>query len=249
MNIVFDIDGTICHDGQTIPIEIETFLNETILRNPVHRLIFASARPVRDIIPLLSNELRQTYLIGGNGTMIYYQDKPIYLNTLPPRTTATLISYIQNNKLDYMIDESWDYAFSGAGLAELKAKVDVLEKAKNLPIDEIKSPVKMLIANYSDEIKVKNDLAHLELDVISYPRENCLDLLSKGINKASALRHILGESPYIAFGNDLNDLEMLTAANYSVCVGDNHVIQAVATKSISTTSGELIQTLKQLIAR
>lgn len=223
------------------------FLTEKICGNQEHSLAFASARPVRDILPLLPPKLARSQLIGGNGTMVYQNEQPVYLKTLPTDASATIIDYINKNNLDYMIDEAWNYSFYGTQLAELKKKVDVLGTARNLRLAEITAPVKILVANFRDEAEVRRDLAHLTIDTISYPEENCLDLLSKGVNKASALRHVFGDSDYVAFGNDLNDLEMLAAASYSVCVGDSVAVKAVADKSISTSSDELIDTLNDLL--
>ena len=247
MNVVFDIDGTICHDGRRINPNLLNYFSEEIANHRDHRLIFASARPVRDILPLLPANLQHSYLIGGNGTMVYLDKKPLYLKPLPTTAANEIISYIGKHKLDYMIDEDWNYAFAGENLAELKKKVDILGQAKNLSLSEVKSPVKILIANYQNERQVIKDLSHLAIESILYPRENCLDLLSQGVNKASALTEIFGNEPYLAFGNDRNDLEMLSQASYSVCVGDSLEVQRVANKTISESTTEMLKLLKELL--
>ncbi|WP_280954061.1 HAD hydrolase family protein [Lactococcus protaetiae] len=62
MIFVFDIDGTICFNGVKIADDILSAL--TALEKHGHQLVFASARPVRDMLPLLAN-FSENFLIGG----------------------------------------------------------------------------------------------------------------------------------------------------------------------------------------
>ncbi|AOO98670.1 putative hydrolase [Staphylococcus aureus] len=68
MRFVFDIDGTLCFDGRLIDQTIiDTLLQ---LQHDGHELIFASARPIRDLLPVLPSVFHQHTLIGANGAMI-----------------------------------------------------------------------------------------------------------------------------------------------------------------------------------
>ncbi len=67
MIFVFDLDGTICFDGKQIPLDIQHALEQLMQKD--HQLIFASARPIRDLLPLLNPKLQQAMLIGGNGAI------------------------------------------------------------------------------------------------------------------------------------------------------------------------------------
>ena len=247
MNFVFDLDGTICHDGQTIAPEILTFLETEIAQKAEHELFFASARPVRDILPLLPSGLQGSYLIGGNGSLVSHQHKVQYTKPLPAEVSQELIAYILEKQLDYMIDEVWNYSFYGEHLAELKAKIDVAGQATNLPIAEIREPLKILIGNYPDEGQVRRDLAHLHASWTAYPREQCLDILAHGLNKAEALQEIIGNADYVAFGNDHNDLELLARATHSICVGENRAVQQISQRTISTAAADLLAVLKIFI--
>lgn len=66
MIFVFDIDGTICFNGKFI----ESRLNQVIQQlNRQHDIIFASARPIRDLLPVV-RDYSNHWLIGGNGSII-----------------------------------------------------------------------------------------------------------------------------------------------------------------------------------
>lgn len=68
MRFVFDIDGTLCFDGRLIDQTIiDTLLQ---LQHDGHELIFASARPIRDLLPVLPSVFHQHTLIGANGALI-----------------------------------------------------------------------------------------------------------------------------------------------------------------------------------
>ena len=56
MQFVFDIDGTLCFDGKTIEPTIINALQTLIQQG--HEVIFASARPIRDLLPVLPDEAR-----------------------------------------------------------------------------------------------------------------------------------------------------------------------------------------------
>ena len=67
MNFIFDIDGTICFDGNHIDQSIKNRLMQ--LNDENHKVIFASARPIRDLLPVIP-EFADYTLIGGNGSII-----------------------------------------------------------------------------------------------------------------------------------------------------------------------------------
>ncbi|EHS05533.1 HAD-IIB family hydrolase, partial [Staphylococcus lugdunensis] len=72
MNFVFDIDGTLCFDGQHIDNRIISRLKQ--LQSYGHQVIFASARPIRDLLPVIPDFQNNT-LIGGNGSIISTDNK------------------------------------------------------------------------------------------------------------------------------------------------------------------------------
>lgn len=53
MKFIFDLDGTICFKGQPLTTEILQAFQK--LEADGHDLMIASARPIRDIYPVLPN--------------------------------------------------------------------------------------------------------------------------------------------------------------------------------------------------
>jgi len=68
LRFVFDLDGTIVFHGQPISDTIQRALQE--LAAYEHEIIFASARPIRDMLPVINEALQRYSMIGGNGSLI-----------------------------------------------------------------------------------------------------------------------------------------------------------------------------------
>lgn len=54
MKFVFDLDGTICFKGKPLSVGIINALEAC--RQSGHEVIFASARPIRDLLPVLPED-------------------------------------------------------------------------------------------------------------------------------------------------------------------------------------------------
>ena len=66
MIFVMDVDGTICFNGRFI----ENLLYKELKRiSRKHQVIFASARPIRDLLPVVKG-FDSHILIGGNGSIV-----------------------------------------------------------------------------------------------------------------------------------------------------------------------------------
>ncbi|CAC6914242.1 hydrolase [Staphylococcus aureus] len=120
MRFVFDIDGTLCFDGRLIDQTIiDTLLQ---LQHAGHELIFASARPIRDLLPVLPSVFHQHTLIGANGAMISQQSKISVIKPIHTDTYHHILKIIQKYELDYIIDDDWNYA------AQLDAENAIFER-------------------------------------------------------------------------------------------------------------------------
>ncbi len=61
MRFVFDADGTLCFNGVKIDATIVKVLEQ--VKKSGHEIIFASARPIRDLLPVIRN-IEYDALIG-----------------------------------------------------------------------------------------------------------------------------------------------------------------------------------------
>ena len=65
MIFIFALDGTICFQGKPLSHEICAALGECIQIG--HEVVFASARPIQNLLPVLPKRYYHFQMVGGNG--------------------------------------------------------------------------------------------------------------------------------------------------------------------------------------
>ncbi|GEN86117.1 HAD-IIB family hydrolase [Oceanobacillus sojae] len=224
MNFVFDIDGTICFDGKTIDASIIQALDE--IKAAGHQVIFASARPIRDLLPVLPEAFQQGKLVGGNGSytsnggkvdVIHFQDSLL----------TKLQTLVEDNQLTYLGDSDWDYAFTGEKTHPIYKNINQAS-AKNRELRSLHKLCKLVL--FQPSRHVIDELSTLPVSITCYKDENAIDISPVGINKVRGL-HALQVQDFIAFGNDSNDQCLFENALYSVCIG-GHKVKQYASVSI-----------------
>lgn len=230
MNLVLDIDGTICFDGQQIDQDIVDRLLS--LHNIGCTIIFASARPIRDLLPVLPKQFHLFPLIGGNGSIISINGHIRPLATIQPKSFKVIKDVINHYDLDYIVDDQWDYAARVDESHTIFRRLDPQRLAHKLTLDDIKAPIKTILLNIAnedfDEIAAYIATTAPNLSLINHSNEHNIDVTAKYINKFTAIESILGSQPtYIAFGNDHNDIEMLQHAKIGYFVNNNQIDVAI----------------------
>lgn len=77
MNLVFDLDGTLCFAGKPISPVLVDALKKAEEKG--HSLFFASARSIRDMMPVIDSSLHHHGMVGGNGSLGYQNHDFIFL--------------------------------------------------------------------------------------------------------------------------------------------------------------------------
>ncbi|WP_431026718.1 HAD-IIB family hydrolase [Lysinibacillus sp. LZ02] len=229
MNFVFDLDGTICFQGQPLEEHICVAL-DFLLRNG-HQVIFASARPIRDMLPVLPEKYHTCDMVGGNGAFTYRQGK-VNVMYFSNDTTKILKNIINQFGLTYLADSDWDYAYTGSENHPIYRNIDPQKRAVHQAVDKLNGICKLVL--FSPPNAVKEVVKKLPVNVFEHHAEDLLDISPMHINKMSGL-HRLQIHEFIAFGNDANDTCLFEQAVYSVCVG-NHPVSEKATEHIKPSS-------------
>lgn len=237
MNFVFDIDGTLCFDGKTIDQSIIEAL--TALQEAGHTIIFASARPIRDLLPVLPATFHAHPLVGGNGCFTS-QNGIITTTTFSADVLNALTHIIDTHKLTYLADGKWDYAYTGDVAHPIYKNIDK-RSAKNVAISQLQHVCKLVLFQPSQQVLTA--LASLPVSMTTYKNEQAIDISPLGINKVAGLK-LLNIDNFIAFGNDSNDQCLFEHATYSVCVGNNDVQQYA---SVKIEKEEVAERILQLV--
>ncbi|MCL1696615.1 MULTISPECIES: HAD family hydrolase [unclassified Lysinibacillus] len=216
MNFVFDLDGTLCFDGKSIDKEIIEALQELKLAG--HQVIFASARPIRDLVPIIPKDFHEGLLVGGNGTFTYDNGR-IKVKHFEQQLLDKLITLIHQHQLKYLADGQWDYSYTGDITHPIYHNIDK-NNSTNIPLEQLLPVCKLVLFQANEE--VLKELQSISVVVTHYKTEDAVDISPLGINKVRGLR-MLNIQQFVAFGNDSNDQCLFEKAVHSVCVGSNDV--------------------------
>ena len=227
----------------TIDVSICEALDELLKAN--HEIVFASARPIRDLLPVLPERFRHGSMVGGNGAFTFEHGK-IRVEYFKDDILRQLLACIQSNQLTYLADSDWDYAFTGDTEHPIYTNIDKT-RAKNREIADLQQICKLILFHPTQE--VLQEVLKLPVSIINYKNENAIDISPLGVNKVKGLRKLKIDR-FIAFGNDSNDQCLFENAIHSVCIG-NHDVQRYATETISkadipVTIRKIIENLEEM---
>lgn len=245
LRFVFDLDGTICFKGQ--PISNKILYSISKLTEAGIEVIFASARPIRDMLPVIDEAFHHYTMIGGNGSLLSKEGKIIKCYSFSVDEMNEIKNLIKQYEATYLIDGGWDYAYTGPDTHPILQNVDPKKLAEKVSIDSLDIIVKVLFLTSNDMDKLAEELIKLNVYVNKHSNENVLDISPSGINKWSALKALgIKENTYIAFGNDANDITMFENALHTVMIGYHEQLAPFAKETISL-SGDYKKEIAQKI--
>nr|WP_314740051.1 HAD-IIB family hydrolase [uncultured Haemophilus sp.] len=214
---VFDIDGTISQNGLPVSAEIAHQLERLA---QTHQVIFTSARPIRDMLPMLPQSLHQSAIfMGCNGGMAYQNGDFLFVNALPTDAVERIINALNTHQIPYVLDGKWGYSLSEI-YHPFHDYIDTLSKAKMPEAALIKEGITKILVLSNHQKTVLLSLVDTQFSVHQHKQEDIFDITPPNNNKYATLQKLVGKQPYIAFGNDENDFLMLRHAEQSIFLED-----------------------------
>ncbi|WP_099975083.1 HAD family hydrolase [Lactobacillus terrae] len=105
MLYVFDVDGTLSLDGKKISPHIKDSILK--LEQEGNSVSFASARPIRDLIPIIPEFSSDNLLIGGNGSIVKKIDNEIeVVKSIDSDSFTSIKGIISDYSFNYIVDDS-----------------------------------------------------------------------------------------------------------------------------------------------
>ncbi|WP_313578962.1 HAD family hydrolase [Lacrimispora sp.] len=228
--IASDIDGTLVPDGGN---ELNPELYDVILKLRAKGIQFAAAsgRQWLSIESIFEPIREKVFYLSDNGAYVGCHGRSLYVNTIERKTVMDMVQDVRNmSGLDIMIcgpdviytetdnQEFLDWMINGykfhvkqvEDLTKVESefiKVSVYRKT------DVEAHTRTLRQKYADRLKM------------TIAGDMWLDCMRPGINKGQAVKLLqdsLGIKPEetMAFGDQLNDIEMLKQAYYSFAVGN-----------------------------
>lgn len=247
MKFIFDLDGTICFSGKPLSERIVQALDTLIEKG--HEVIFASARPIRDLLPVLPAHMHHFSMVGGNGAFIAKGGEVISTIHFDAQTSDILLKLIEEFDATYLIDSHWDYSYSGSDDHPIRRNVDPEQRAKNVSPSELDELVKVVILSSVNGEQLLDQLHKLPVVIYRHGQEDIIDISPKGVNKWTGLQQLgIETQQFIAFGNDANDIEMFRHSAHSVCVGEHTELGELATEKVSSEEEQIVRKMLELMS-
>lgn len=228
--IFIDIDGTLIHDDQTVSARTKDVLEK--LQAQGHIVYIATGRMrvhaelVRDMIN------REVNLINSNGAM-YDLGPNQGIEYLGVEAVQQVINIVNENGVSVRLftpDHVYHNVTEKRQLSVMSFAAKIMKRGaisyfKEFGEIDAKAVTNGIVAGGDPEMieLTRKILGALDtLDISSSAPEN-IELLPKGVNKATAVKHVqtyyqIGRENTLVFGNGENDISMLEAGDVSVAM-------------------------------
>lgn len=223
--VFFDIDGTLLNTDHTIPQSTHDAVQQ-LKQNGVH-LAIATGRSPYHLMPI-AQELGIDTFVGFNGSYVMNRGKLIHHTPLGVSTLRTLEEMATGN------DHPMVFLSADSCFANVMDHPHVIASFQSLSL-----PAPGFRHRYWEETPIYQAFLYCSqqeehtyvgrFEEVSYIRwhEHVLDIIPRNGSKArgiEAVLHHFGLSPSeaVAFGDGLNDREMLSYVGMGVAMGNAH---------------------------
>ncbi|XJZ26728.1 Cof-type HAD-IIB family hydrolase [Bacillota bacterium Lsc_1132] len=240
--IFFDIDGTLLNHEKRLPESTKIAINR--LKELGHELAIATGRA-----PFMFKDLREelgihTY-VSFNGQYVVHNGKPVYQNPLDQKELHFLTEYAvgRRNPIIYESDKQLhanmeSHPYIDAGIGSLQIAEEPIYDPFYFHDHEVYQSLLFCTADEEEEYR-----KHFKKFEFVRWHEFSVDVLPAGSSKAKgieALMHHLNLSmdQVFAFGDGLNDIEMLSFVKNSIAMGNAEEVVKKAAKYVTNSVDE-----------
>ncbi|WP_415327014.1 Cof-type HAD-IIB family hydrolase [Chryseobacterium sp. MMS23-Vi53] len=257
--IVTDMDGTFLNSHHEISPEFMGIYNELKRRNIL--FVPASGRQMMGITKYFGDIENEMAFIAENGGYVKYQNKELFVDQLDQKYIAEIITTIRRipgatavlsgkKKAYYETDNQGFIDYISQFYTDNERREDL-----TLGVDDSIFKIAVYHAQGSEEnlYPILKDFEKYDLEVV-VSGQYWLDIMNKNINKGNALEILqksLGISPEqtMAFGDYMNDIEMLKNAKYSYAMKNAHpsVKAAASFEACTNDNFGVLKTIKDYL--
>ncbi len=228
--IVTDLDGTLLNDEKQVPLEFREL--EKHFRKEKITWVLASGRQYYTIADQFSEIIDDVYIIAENGAIAMKGPELIHLNPLDKELTNELIMrgrMIENawpilcGRNSAWIENSHDELLNEIG--KYYSKLQIVDDLTMVDDVTLKFTMCDFQGSEVNSLPYYDDMQHLCRVAIG--GKIFLDITNSTATKGTALQEIMKHSNAVAgevmaFGDYLNDLEMLEVAGVSYAMKNSH---------------------------
>lgn len=256
--IVSDIDGTLLNAERNLsPLTKETL--KKVISELGIPFVLASSRMPKAMRYFLEELTTDQFLISYNGALIQHpkkfgKDLTLFSDTIPFSTMAAIVAacidmnlHISLYRNDEWFTEESDQ-WSAREQKNTRSKPNFIDMTTLVEMWQIKNmgPHKIMVMGHQDDVDIVEALlAERAGNIVSLYRSkpSYLEIASKTTDKSDAVAMIstylgIPMSEVVAFGDNVNDIDMILQSGLGVAVGNAHDQVKVAANKIVKTNHE-----------
>jgi Cof subfamily protein (haloacid dehalogenase superfamily) len=256
--VALDLDGTLLSDDHTISTANKNAVKAVELQGK--KIVITTGRSYRALLPYALD-------LGINGPVVCYNGAAVYQHPsgeklieypLSEKWAPILIEKARENNihLHFFIDEIWYYENEREEVETYSERCGFKGVLKNFDDISNLSCTKAMFVGEPEALQkiykeLKNEIG--EGIYMAFSSSTFLEIMRKGVSKAKALKETLESqniqlSEVIAFGDGMNDLEMIqqTALGYAMSNGSEGLKKATPFIAPPNSENGVSQVLKEL---
>jgi Cof subfamily protein (haloacid dehalogenase superfamily) len=256
----FDIDNTLLdHRSNTIP---QTALDSiAALKRAGHTVVIATGRSYGHAKPFV-DQIRPSYVITQNGARILKDEQEVLTVPLAKQPLLDLFDWIHAQGHHYGVNDGLNAHVSASApdvLAAFRSVAMTVASDVDLVLEQDVYQAWLFFAEALDTSLMPEILARYPDFGLVRWHTNAVDVLPKATNKWTGCQWVMQQTGFeprqaIAFGDGLNDIEMLQGVGLGVAMDNGHAeLKAVAKRiapalhldGVATMLDELAQAKKR----
>lgn len=229
--VVSDLDGTLLNNHHQISSHTRRTLHALTDRGI--RFIVATGRHHVDVQSIRDALGLDIYLITANGAVVHDpQDRCIYNQTIPPALAQELVEIerLPDIALHVYRGDEWLVEAESPELLAYHKESGFIYRVEDLQACDKQQINKIFyVGEHADLLELEHRLLSYYGDQLSiaFSTPTCLETMQKGVNKGNAVKAVLEQNGYkltdaVAFGDGMNDREMLSMVGLGVVMGNAH---------------------------
>lgn len=227
--LFLDMDGTILRTDHSISDKTKEAIRT--VQEKGMEVFLATGRPIHEIREI-ANELQIQSMIGYNGALGIYKGDIIVEQPMSPHVIDHYLQVAQSNDNEMVLYTDTYNLFTNLDNERVKHFIDFFgfKNCHPFEINQKENILGITLINVTNkEIKLY-DIAAEDIDfapINIQGMDHCFDVIRDQVNKGIAIQAILNKlhlSPdqAIAFGDGLNDIQMLSSVGAGFAMGNAH---------------------------
>jgi Cof subfamily protein (haloacid dehalogenase superfamily) len=227
---ISDLDGTLLGPDHKISYQTTKSIHNWIESG--RKFVIATGRHYIEAKSLQDSLGEPIYLISSNGARVHNKAGEIILKQNLPTAIATEICDIKFDKaiqVNLFTDQHWYANFSIPELEGMALSKDFYCKPTNLKSLDKSNTIKIFFWAEPELLDVvyQNLKSRFGARInLTFSLEKCLEVMDKNTNKGTAVKAVLTHKNFqaeeaIAFGDGMNDVEMLSVVGKPILMGNS----------------------------